>query len=104
VDTRALHHQPCLRPVASLIFFTQGADVRHVVVNGELIVENGRATKPERDKVVADMAQASCALAEKADIIELPAPWRQPRLIRNIMLFYEAYLVTLTMRIKIDGC
>ena len=80
VDTRALHHQPCLRPVASLIFFTQGTDVRHVVVNGELIVESGRSTKLDQDKVLADMTQASRALAEKSGIIELCAPWRQPQL------------------------
>ncbi len=81
VNTRALHHQPCLRPVASLVFFTHGTDVRHVVVNGDLIVENGRSTKLDQEKVVADMIQASRALVEKAGIVDLLEPWQQPRLI-----------------------
>lgn len=81
VDTRAPHHQPCLRPVASLIYFTHGTDVRHVVVNGELIVENGRATKLDQEEVVADMVQASRSLVDKAGIVELLEPWQHPRLI-----------------------
>ncbi len=81
VDTRALHHQPCLRPVASLIFFTRGADVRYVMVDGDLIVENGRSTKLNQEELIADMNQASRAVVEKAGIAELLAPWQHPRLI-----------------------
>ena len=79
VDTRSLHHQPRLRPVTSLIFFTQRTDVRYVMVNGDLIVENGKSTKLDQEKAVADMAQASHALIEKAGIVELLEPWEQPR-------------------------
>ena len=55
-----------------------GTDVRHVMVNGDLIVENGRSTKLDQEKVVADIIQASRAPVEKADIVELLEPWQRP--------------------------
>ena len=48
------------------------------MVNGDLIVENGRSTKLDQEKVVADMVQASRALVEKAGIVELLEPWQRP--------------------------
>ena len=51
------------------------------MVNGDMIVENGRSTKLDQEKVVADLIQASRALVEKAGIVELLEPWQQPRLI-----------------------
>ena len=52
-----------------------GSDVRHVMVNGELVVENRRSTRVDQDKVIADCLQASRSLIERAGIEDLLADW-----------------------------
>jgi 5-methylthioadenosine/S-adenosylhomocysteine deaminase len=55
-----------------------GSDVRHVMVNGEIVVENGRSTRVDQDKVIADCVQASRALIKRAGIGELITDWIEP--------------------------
>ena len=55
VDVSGAHVQPILDPVWSLVHRCQGSDVVHVVVNGEVLVQDRRTTKVDGD-----------ALAEKA--------------------------------------
>ena len=80
VDLSGIHHQPALRPVCCLTLSTMGSDVRHVMVNGEIVVENGRATKVDQDKIVADCIQASRGLIERSGIGHLAADWIAPDL------------------------
>lgn len=75
MDLSGIHHQPALRPVCCLTLSTMGSDVRHVMVNGELVVENRRSTRVDQDKVIADCLQASRSLIERAGISDLLADW-----------------------------
>lgn len=75
VDLRGIHHQPALRPVCSLTLSTMGSDVRHVMVEGEIVVENGRSTRVDQDKLVADCLQASYGLIKRAGIGTLVKNW-----------------------------
>ena len=65
LDMNGIHHQPKPRPVCSLTLSTQASDVRHVVVNGDIVVENGRSTKVDQEKIIADAVQASSNLIER---------------------------------------
>lgn len=79
VDLSGAHNQPATRAVCSLTSSARGSDVRHVVVNGEQIVADGRSTKIDEDKVVADAIQAAQAVIKKAGITELVTVWRSPK-------------------------
>ena len=78
VDLNGVHHQPGNRPVCNLTFSTRGSDVRHVVINGEIVVENGRSTRVDQDKIIADAVQASGNLIERAGLHNLCADWIEP--------------------------
>lgn len=78
VDLTGIHHQPAHRNVCCLTLSTMGSDVRHVMVNGEIVVENGRSTRVDQDKVIADCVQASRGLIDRAGIGDLVADWIAP--------------------------
>ena len=80
VDLSGPHHQPKTRPVCCLALSARAADVRHVVVNGDIVVENGRSTKADQEKIIADAVQASAALVERAGLRDLIADWVEPAL------------------------
>ncbi len=78
VDMNGIHHQPNNRPACSLTLSTRGSDVRHVVINGDIIVENGRSTRVDQDKIIADAVQASADLIDRAGIRDLVVDWIEP--------------------------
>ncbi len=80
VDMNGIHHQPNHRPVCNLTLSTRGSDVRHVVVDGEIIVENGHSTKVDQDKIIADAVQASRHLIDRAGLRDLVTDWVEPGL------------------------
>lgn len=71
LDTRGLHHQPASRPVTGLVLSTQPSDVRHVVVEGEVVVRDGRSTRVDHEKILADGLQAARELIARAGIANL---------------------------------
>lgn len=71
LDTRGLHHQPASQPVAGLVLSTQPSDVRHVVVEGEVVVRDGRSTRVDHEKILADGLQATRELIARAGIANL---------------------------------
>ena len=79
VDLRGAHNQPATRAVCSLTSSVRGSGVCHVVVDGEHIVADGRSTKVDEEKVVADAIQASQQIIEKAGITDLVAAWSSPK-------------------------
>lgn len=80
VDMNGIHHQPNNRPVCNLTLSARGSDVRHVVVNGEIVVENGRSTRVDQDRIVADAVQASGRLIDRAGLRGLARGWADPGL------------------------
>ena len=79
VDLRGPHNQPATRPVCCLTSSARGSDVRHVVVDGQHIVFDGRSTKIDQDKVIADALQATQQVIKSAGISELVQMWKNPR-------------------------
>ncbi|MCL4746732.1 MAG: amidohydrolase family protein [Burkholderiaceae bacterium] len=78
VDLRGPHNQPATRAVCCLTSSARGSDVRHVVVDGQHIVSDGRSTKIDEDKVIADALQATGQIIRKAGISELVQAWKNP--------------------------
>lgn len=54
VDVSPAHLQPILDPVWTLVHRAHGHDVAHVVVEGEVVVKNGRLTKLDEDALVEE--------------------------------------------------
>jgi 5-methylthioadenosine/S-adenosylhomocysteine deaminase len=58
---------PAIDPVGSLVFSRQARTVRTVIVEGELIVENGRSTRIDQEQLFAEVDRAALALAARLD-------------------------------------
>lgn len=80
VDMSGLHYQPNNRPVFNLALAGRGADVRHVVIDGEIVVEDGRSTRVDQDQIIADAVQASGGLIDRAGLRGLAGNWAEPGL------------------------
>lgn len=78
VDLRGPHNQPATRAVCCLTSSARGSDVRHTVVDGQHIVSEGRSTRIDQDKVLADALQATKQVIEKAGLTELVQAWKNP--------------------------
>jgi 5-methylthioadenosine/S-adenosylhomocysteine deaminase len=50
-DFRRAHLTPSFNPVGTLVHVGQGRDVRHVFVDGRLVVEDGRATLVDEEEI-----------------------------------------------------
>lgn len=79
VDLRGPHNQPATRAVCCLTSSARGSDVRHVVVDGQHIVADGRSTRIDEEKVIADTLQATKQVIKKAGITELTTAWKSPK-------------------------
>ncbi|MCU0944576.1 MAG: amidohydrolase family protein [Rubritepida sp.] len=66
VDLRRPHLVPHNDPLGTLVHTGMGRDVRHVVVEGELVVEDFRPTRCDMEAVVREGAAAAAALWERA--------------------------------------
>ena len=78
IDLNGARHQPSHRTVCNVTLSATGSDVRHVMVNGEVVVENGKSTRVDQDKLVADCIQASGDLLDRAGIRDLAVDWIEP--------------------------
>lgn len=58
-DASRPHLRPHVNPVGTLVHTGQGRDVRMVLVEGEVLVEDGRPTRVDLDEVCAQAEQAS---------------------------------------------
>ncbi len=61
VDTRRAHLNPVWRPLGSLVHTGQGNDVDYVIVEGETVIADGRATRVDTEEIVADANRAAKA-------------------------------------------
>jgi 5-methylthioadenosine/S-adenosylhomocysteine deaminase len=57
----------------------RGSGVRHVVVDGQQIVSDGRSTRIDEEKVIADALQATQKIITKAGIADLVKDWKSPQ-------------------------
>jgi 5-methylthioadenosine/S-adenosylhomocysteine deaminase len=66
VDLRRPHLVPHNDPLGTLVHTGMGRDVSHVVVEGEMVVQDGRPTRCDMEQVIRDGAAAAAALWERA--------------------------------------
>ena len=75
VDLQSPRFQPAHRPVAMLALIGHGADVRDVVVGGEVVVRRGRSTRVDEAEVMAKASEAAERVAGAAGLEHLRAAW-----------------------------
>ena len=61
VDTRKPHLCPLYHPCSHIVYAARGADVRHVMVRGDMVVKNGRLARLDAGSIIA----AVNAIAQK---------------------------------------
>ena len=66
LDLRRPHLVPHNDPLGTMVHTGMGRDVSHVVVEGEVVVADGRPTRCDPDQVIRDGAAAAAALWERA--------------------------------------
>lgn len=66
LDLRRPHLVPHNDPLGTLVHTGMGRDVSHVVVEGEVVVAEGRPTRCDLDQVIRDGTAAAAALWERA--------------------------------------
>jgi 5-methylthioadenosine/S-adenosylhomocysteine deaminase len=62
LDFRRAHLTPAFNPIGTLVHTGQGRDVATVIVDGRVVVEDGRATLVDEDRIRHDGAAAAKAL------------------------------------------
>jgi len=66
LDFRRAHLTPARDPLGTLVHVGQGRDVSLVMVDGEVIVRDGRPTHADLEGIRRDAAAAATALWERA--------------------------------------
>jgi len=66
VDLETAHAAPCEDAVTALVWSARADDVRHVTVAGELLVEDGAATRMDRTRIVAEARSQARRVRERA--------------------------------------
>jgi 5-methylthioadenosine/S-adenosylhomocysteine deaminase len=61
-DFRRAHLTPALNPIGTLVHTGQGRDVRTVIVDGRVVVDDGHATLVNEDRIRRDGAAAAASL------------------------------------------
>lgn len=66
IDMRRPHLVPRINVLGNLVHTAQGRDVSTVIVDGDIVVENGRALRVDQDKILVDAQKAAEALWRRA--------------------------------------
>ncbi len=67
VDLESAHLTPCHSVVSNLVYSANAGDVRHTVVDGEVVMEDGRVETLDAEAVKAEAEEAAVELAEEAE-------------------------------------
>jgi len=76
VDMRRAHNTPVHDPVAAVVYSATGSDVTHVMVDGDLLVRDGRVVFLDEDALVEDGQRRAEACAARVRAVHLPAETR----------------------------
>lgn len=68
VDVSAAHLQPVLDPVWTLVNRVHGHDVAHVVVDGEVVLRNGKLTRVDEDALVEEAKAVALRYMRRAGV------------------------------------
>ena len=66
IDANRPHFAPMLDPLGNIVHVGQGRDVRHVFVDGEAVVKDGKPTKVDAAAIMSDAQAAAEALWVRA--------------------------------------
>ncbi|HET7220357.1 MAG TPA: amidohydrolase family protein [Vicinamibacterales bacterium] len=69
VDRTPPHLAPDADPWSTIVYAARGTDVRMTLVDGEVLVEDGRLSHLDANEIAAEAAAAARALARRADIV-----------------------------------
>lgn len=70
VDLSSIRNEPVLDPVWSLVYRAEGSDVAHVVVDGELVVYEGKLTKVDEQALTQEAKAVVTTYLERAGLGE----------------------------------
>ncbi len=70
VNAKSAHMSPLRNPIQNAVYYANGGDVETVIVNGEIVVENGKTTKVSEEEVIE---QAQVLAEEIWDKLPYPA-------------------------------
>ena len=59
VDMSSINNVPCRDPIKNIVNSTQCSDVRLVMVNGEILVENGKLVKEDERRLAREVQRVS---------------------------------------------
>jgi 5-methylthioadenosine/S-adenosylhomocysteine deaminase len=71
------HTTPLHRTVAALVYSARASDVEMTIVGGEIVVEDGRSTRVDEQRVIAEAQAAAEGLVARCGLDKLRAPWRR---------------------------
>jgi 5-methylthioadenosine/S-adenosylhomocysteine deaminase len=66
VDLETPHAAPCEDAASALVWSARASDVRHVVVAGDALVEDGRAIRMDAERVVREARRQAALVRERA--------------------------------------
>jgi cytosine/adenosine deaminase-related metal-dependent hydrolase len=69
VDRERIHQTPGPDPYSTLVYAARGTDVTTTIVDGELLVENGKPLRVDPDQVIAEARQAARDLVFRARLV-----------------------------------
>lgn len=70
------HTTPWHRTVAALAYSARGSDVEMTIVGGRIVVEGGRSTTVDEERVMAEAQASAERLVERCGLGGLRTPWR----------------------------
>jgi len=62
IDCRRAHLTPMLKPLGLVVHYARGSDVELVIVDGDVVVENGRLVHADLEEICRDAQRAADAL------------------------------------------
>jgi len=84
VNARGAHMAPVHRPHSSLVYCARGSDVETVIVNGKIIVEEGKVVTTDEDRIVDEACRLADDLLEEAGLADIAQnPWKKGRQSRS---------------------
>ena len=76
INTNKAPLQPCLDPVSNVVYATTGRDVHVVVVDGQLLVEQGKVLTMDEEAIVENANQAIRGLLQRIGLHDqVGSPW-----------------------------
>jgi cytosine/adenosine deaminase-related metal-dependent hydrolase len=74
VDMRGIHSQPWFNPVSAIVYTATGRDVDFVVVDGQVVVQDGRLLTMDETEIVEEAKRRSREVVARAGLTDQVKP------------------------------